>query len=70
MEDVEMDHISITEPLETSENATSRSKPRVFKYQAEGTTVATGCIKTKDGDLTEHNADVRRHRELAMSTRR
>jgi hypothetical protein len=46
------------------------SKPRVFKHTAQGTTVATGCVKTKEGDLTEHNANVLRHRELAMSTRR
>ena len=46
------------------------SKARVFKHTAEGTTVATGCIKTTEGDLSKHNAEVMRHRELAMSTRR
>jgi hypothetical protein len=46
------------------------SKSRVFKHTAQGTTVATGCIKTTEGDLSKHNAEVMRHRELAMSTRR
>jgi len=70
MEKIDMDHLNITEAPNASEHPTARSKSRVFKYAAQGTTVATGCIKTKDGDLTEHNAAVKRHRELAMSTRR
>jgi hypothetical protein len=65
-----MDHLNIAEALDASGYPTARSKPRVFKHVAQGTTVATACIKTKDGDLTEHNAAVKRHRELAMSVRR
>ena len=45
-------------------------KSRSFKYVAEGTTVATGCVKTKEGDMSEYNATVKRHWDLAMSTRR
>ena len=51
-------------------SAAAGSKRKPFKYVAEGTTLATGCIKTKEGDLKEHNVEVRRHGELAMSTRR
>jgi hypothetical protein len=29
--------------------AAAGTEPRTFKYVAEGTTVATGCIKTKEG---------------------
>ncbi|MFL9922373.1 hypothetical protein PQR75_45460 [Paraburkholderia fungorum] len=65
-----MDQSNSTDALDANEHQTARSKPRVFKYVADGTKVATGCIKTKDGDLTEHNVAVTRHRELAMSTRR
>jgi hypothetical protein len=50
--------------------AAASTQPRAFKYVAEGTTVATGCIKTKEGDLSEHNESVKRHRELAMIARR
>jgi hypothetical protein len=50
--------------------AVGGSRRKAFRHVAEGTTVATECIKTKDGDLTEHNSAVARHRELAMSTRR
>lgn len=50
--------------------AAAGTKPRTFKYVADGTTVATGCIKTKEGDLSEYNVSVNRHRELAMNVRR
>jgi hypothetical protein len=65
-----MDTPNITEPLDAGETPYARYKPRVFRHVVEGTTVATGCIRTKEGDLTEHNAAVDLHRALAMSTRR
>jgi len=48
--------------------AGSQRKP--FRYVPQGTTLATGCIKTKEGTLSDYNASMKRHQDLAMLTRR